>query len=178
MDCMEPKCDPKSLECIHATLLQSCTFTSISGSESDGNGQDLCSWAWAQHRDAVSRMPTINSLFDNHFLRHDFHPSHGGNGNPGSNVRGCEGEGLMSYGSKEHTRAKSKRPNAWSTCSNSDFKNWFKTRGYQCLNEGAPPAGLPTAAPTTLPQSAPPGAPLPASLSQFGSVWISLVQLS
>ena len=42
----------------------------------------------------------------------------------------------------------------------------------------APPTGLPTAAPTTLPQSAPPGAPLPASLSQFGSVWISLVQLS
>ena len=29
MDCMEPKCDPKNLECIHATLLQSCTFTSI-----------------------------------------------------------------------------------------------------------------------------------------------------
>ena len=68
--------------------------------------------------------------------------------------------------------------NSWSTGSNSDFKNWFKSEGHQCMKEGAPPAGLPTAAPTTLPQSAPPGAPLPASLSQFGSVWISLVQLS
>ena len=160
MDCMEPKCDPKSLECIHATLLQSCTFTSISGSESDGNGQDLCSWAWAQHRDAVSRMPTINSLFDNHFLRHDFHPSHGGNGNPGSG-RCDRNDHVMSYGRKAL---------AWSTCSNSDFKNWFKTKGHQCLNAGAPQAGLPTAAPTTFPQTAPPGAPSPASLSQFGSV--------
>ena len=77
----------------------------------------------------------------------------------------------MSYGSKEHTW-NGKAPDAWSTCSNSDFKNWFKTRGYQCLNEGAPPAGLPTAAPTTFSPGAtsPPGAPSPALLSQFGSV--------
>ena len=67
--------------------------------------------------------------------------------------------------------------NSWSTGSNSDFKNWFKSEGHQCMNAAAPGAH-PTAAPTTFPQSAPPGAPSPASLSQFGSVWISLVQLS
>ena len=81
----------------------------------------------------------------------------------------------MSYGSKEHTW-NGKAPDAWSTCSNSDFKNWFKTEGHQCLNANAPgapdapPTGLPTAAPTTFPQTAPPGAPSPALLSQFGSV--------
>lgn len=70
-------------------------------------------------------------------MQHDFHKSHGGNNSPGSNTRGCEGEGLMSYGSKEDTWRPSKRPNAWSTCSNSDFVTWYKTKGHTCLRSDA-----------------------------------------
>ena len=80
-------------------------------------------------------------FFYNIFLRHDFHPSHGGKrdpqkpwkGIPGTNLKGCEGDGLMSYG-----RA---RPNAWSTCSNSDFENWYRTKGQHCLRSGAGGSG-------------------------------------
>ena len=76
-------------------------------------------------------------FFNNCHLRHDFHQSHGGKGYHGSNTRGCEGEGLMSYGDKKNTHAPSKRPNAWSTCSNSDFENWYRDTGNQCLKSGA-----------------------------------------
>ena len=74
--------------------------------------------------------------FNDCYLRHDFHELHGGNNSPGSNTKGCEGEGLMSYGSKEDTWNPSKRPNAWSTCSNSDFKNWYRQKGHKCLRSG------------------------------------------
>ena len=74
------------------------------------------------------------------YFRHDFHSSHGGNNSPGSNVHGCEGTGLMSYGSKKDTWKPSARPNAWSTCSNNDFSNWWRTKGHKCLKSGAPPS--------------------------------------
>jgi len=70
-------------------------------------------------------------------MQHDFHKSHGGSGSPGSNTAGCEGEGLMSYGSKKETWMVSKRPDAWSTCSNSDFENWYRAGGHKCLKSGA-----------------------------------------
>ena len=70
-------------------------------------------------------------------IRHDFHKSHGGSGSPGSNTAGCEGEGLMSYGSKKETWMVSKRPDAWSTCSNSDFEKWYRAGGHKCLKSGA-----------------------------------------
>ena len=34
----------------------------------------------------------------------------------------------MSYGED--------RPDTWSDCSNEDFKDWFKTKGYPCFAKG------------------------------------------
>jgi len=53
-------------------------------------------------------------------MEHDFEKKHGG-------YQGrCNHQGLMSYG---------KRPNKWSTCSDSDFKTWWKKEGHACLIE-------------------------------------------
>ena len=73
--------------------------------------------------------------------RHDFDPTHGGNGNPGSNIRGCEGTGLMSYGSKQNPRNSYAVPIAWSTCSNLDFAKWYRSDGHKCLRPGADDTG-------------------------------------
>ena len=73
--------------------------------------------------------------------RHDFDPTHGGNGNPGSNIKGCEGTGLMSYGSKQNPRNSYAVPIAWSTCSNSDFAKWYRSDGHKCLRPGADDTG-------------------------------------
>ena len=68
---------------------------------------------------------------------HDFDPAHGGNGRPGSNLGGCEGNGIMSYGSKQTPSNPSTSPIAWSTCSNSDFAKWYRRDGHACLRPGA-----------------------------------------
>ena len=68
---------------------------------------------------------------------HDFDQIHGGNGRPGSNLGGCEGTGIMSYGSKSNPRNPSASPIAWSTCSNSDFSKWYRRDGHACLKPGA-----------------------------------------
>ena len=67
---------------------------------------------------------------------HDFDQIHGGNGRPGSNLGGCEGTGIMSYGSKSNPRNPSASPIAWSTCSNSDFSKWYRRDGHSCLRPG------------------------------------------
>ena len=80
-------------------------------------------------------------FFDIVYPSHDFHPSHGGKpdpkepwkGIPGSNTKGCEGEGLMSYGSKTDPERKSSRPDAWSSCSNTDFIKFYRKTGHRCL---------------------------------------------
>ena len=77
-----------------------------------------------------------NSLLNNYYPRQDFHLSHGGNNRPGSNTAGCEGDGLMSFGSKTDPQDRSKIPDAWSTCSNDDFENWYLTKGHRCLRKG------------------------------------------
>jgi len=51
----------------------------------------------------------------------------------------------MSYGSKNDTWNFSQIPDAWSTCSNDDFKDWYKTTGHQCLrNDPCPDAHNPS----------------------------------
>ena len=71
-------------------------------------------------------------MFD--LLSHDFAIKHGGEGTAGSGpLWGCEGEGLMSYGSKESPKDFSKWVDAWSSCSISDFEEWYRTHGYKCL---------------------------------------------
>ena len=54
-------------------------------------------------------------------------------GIPGSNTKGCEGEGLMSYGSKTTPTQLHTRPDAWSTCSNTDFIKFYRKTGHRCL---------------------------------------------
>lgn len=51
-------------------------------------------------------------------MRHDFDDYHGGQSGY------CNGQGLMSYG---------KKPDAWSECSNQDFKEFYQTDGHGCL---------------------------------------------
>ena len=48
---------------------------------------------------------------------HDFAKENGGTGETGGP---CNGKGLMSYG---------KKPDKWSDCSNSNFKDWFTGTG-------------------------------------------------
>ena len=52
--------------------------------------------------------------------RHDFDDTHGG---PGGE---CNNEGIMSYGNP---------PAKWSTCSNNDFLNWWRSYGFVCMEE-------------------------------------------
>jgi len=80
----------------------------------------------------------VHELGHNIGMLHDFDVKHGGNNKAGSNIRGCEGEGLMSYGSKRRPTWLSRRPTAWSTCSNGDFENWYRSEGHTCLKDGAP----------------------------------------
>ena len=42
----------------------------------------------------------------------------------------------MSYGSKQSPSNPSTSPIAWSTCSNSDFANWYRRDGHACLRPG------------------------------------------
>jgi len=51
-------------------------------------------------------------------MDHDFHEKHGGH------FGKCNHQGLMSYG---HT------PIQWSSCSDKDFKTWWKEEGHVCL---------------------------------------------
>ena len=59
-------------------------------------------------------------------MAHDFDADHRG--------KNCDGQGFMSY--KNH-------PEAWSTCSNSDFVDWFRNKGHLCSNYGDDPGNDP-----------------------------------
>ena len=60
-------------------------------------------------------------------IRHDFDKDHSG--------KDCNTKGLMSYG---HTR-----PDQWSTCSDEDFKSWWKKEGHTCVKSLDPQHQLP-----------------------------------
>merc|ERR1719458_1569145 len=68
---------------------------------------------------------------------HDFNERNGGYNRAGTNTRGCEGEGLMSYGSKTSPWDNSARPDAWSTCSNGNFEDWYRKTGHTCLKDAS-----------------------------------------
>ena len=55
------------------------------------------------------------------YASHDFDTRHGGFDNP------CNGKGLMSYG------VLANGPDAWTSCSNSDFEAYFRQEGHECL---------------------------------------------
>ena len=64
--------------------------------------------------DRLQRRPLVPICYP----RHDFdHPPH----------RKCNNKGLMSYGDILLDK--------WSTCSNNDFKNWWKKAGFACMKE-------------------------------------------
>ena len=63
-------------------------------------------------------------FFNNYYPRHDFAEEHEG--------EGCNNEGLMSYVDSIYEEP----PNAWSTCSNEDFENWYQQEGRYCLKTG------------------------------------------
>ena len=53
------------------------------------------------------------------YFRHDFDEKHGGSKSK------CNGNGLMSYNED--------RPNAWTSCNNQDFEDWYRKKGWTCL---------------------------------------------
>jgi len=53
-------------------------------------------------------------------MEHDFEDIHGGHHGK------CNHQGLMSYGNK---------PTQWSSCSDNDFKKWWKKEGHVCLRQ-------------------------------------------
>ena len=68
-------------------------------------------------------------FFNIFYLRHDFDNKHGGHSGE------CNTDGLMSYGDK--------RPDHWSTCSNEDFKSYWKEKGHVCVKSLDPQHNLP-----------------------------------
>lgn len=54
-------------------------------------------------------------------MLHDFDEEHGGRKGK------CNGLGLMSYGEK--------RPDKWSSCSDTDFKKWWEKKGHDCVKK-------------------------------------------
>ena len=70
-----------------------------------------------------------NIFYSLTIVRHDFDDEHEG--------KGCNKEGLMSYVDSKDEEL----PNAWSTCSNSDFENWYRAKGHKCLKSGAGGSG-------------------------------------
>jgi len=67
-------------------------------------------------------------------MKHDFDNAHGGQGGP------CNGRGLMSYGDK---------PDAWSDCSNNDFRDYYRSEGHECMADSGDTTTNPTRRPRT-----------------------------
>merc|ERR1719400_498985 len=87
---------------------------------------------WPGRAELVTGRTFAHELGHNLGMEHDFAQKHGGNNRPGSGGR-CEGKGLMSYGSCNPRCHDSRMPDAWSTCSISDFEALFKQSAHKCL---------------------------------------------
>merc|ERR1719266_708196 len=90
---------------------------------------------WPGRAELVTGRTFAHELGHNLGMEHDFAQKHGGNNRPGSGGR-CEGKGLMSYGSCNPRCHDSRMPDAWSTCSISDFEALFKQSAHKCLAAG------------------------------------------
>ena len=66
-----------------------------------------------------------NLVFIIFSIRDDFHRDHSG--------KDCNTKGLMSYGG----------PDQWSTCSDEDFKSYWKEKGHRCVKSLDPQHHLP-----------------------------------
>jgi len=88
--------------------------------------------SWPGRAELVTGRTFAHELGHNLGMEHDFAQKHGGNNRPGSGGR-CEGKGLMSYGSCNPRCHDSRMPDAWSTCSISDFEALFKQSAHKCL---------------------------------------------
>merc|ERR550532_3025641 len=76
---------------------------------------------WNQHL-SYAAQTIAHEMGHNLGMHHDFHESHGGNGEPNQSKSkyDCDGKGLMSY---------DPAPNKWSSCSKSDLQAQYKAIG-------------------------------------------------
>jgi len=87
----------------------------------DGYGVNINEMFTTVNSELRTARTYAHELGHNVGMLHDFASVHGGRGGK------CDKQGLMSYGQD--------RPDQWSTCSNSDYTNWWKKQGFACMKE-------------------------------------------
>jgi len=100
------------------TQTTGCAFMTTACGNTKGEALGIVDKTWDWYSETQHKKQMANTMAHEfgHMLgmHHDF---------DNAKSSGCDGTGIMSYG---------KRPDAWSTCSVSDFQRWWRIKGFAC----------------------------------------------